>query len=237
MKNPLNFVLFSIFYLITLVSFAYADVVSSPIYGGGQIFISTGNILIDKKVINPKTQKFVDTLSINDPKYQPSASINFQISLTNTGNTEIKHIDVKDIFPEFVSFTAGPGSFDVNTKTLSFSVDNLKPKETRTFALVGKIVEANRLPIDQGIVCIVNQTTATTTDSGMSQDSASFCIQKQVLAAKISKGGFPVFPAPTIATSPATGGELFPIISLIPTGIIGWYLRKHALKKIKDPIR
>ena len=200
--------------------------------------MSRGFILIDKKILNPEPQLgFVDNLGVNDEKFQPDSTINFQINLTNTGHADIKHVDVKDEFPQYVVFTKGPGKFDANTKTLSFTVDDLKPNETRVFAVAGKIVSENRLPIDLGIVCSVNQATAVTSDAGTSQDNAQFCIQKpsqasqsQVLAAKISKGRLPIFPAPAISTSPATGGELLPIISLIPTAIAGLYLRKKAIK-------
>lgn len=218
---------------------AFANISCQPIYGGGQACVSTGNIVIDKKVLNPQTQLgFVDSLGINDPKYQPGDTINFQINLTNTGNTEIKRIDVKDVFPQFVTFTSGPGNFDANTKTLSFEVNNLKPNETRSFEVVGKVVSADQLPIDQGAVCVVIQAMASTTDSGMSQDNAQFCIQKEVLGAQtpFSKAGLVVF-APQVTQTPATGPESLALFSLLPTGIIGWYLRKYALKKIKDPIR
>ena len=226
-------ILFTIYYLIFNISFALADVSSLPVYGGGQMFITTGNIVIDKKVLNPQTNSFDDNLGINDPKFQPLSTVNFQINITNTGNAEIKHIDVKDIFPEFLSFIGSPGNFDANTKTLSFGVDNLKSNETRTFAVVGKIVEASQLPVEQGVVCIVNQATATTSDAG-TQDNVRFCIQKQVLGLQVasSKAGFPVVPAPTITTTPATGPEGLALFSLLPTGIVGWLLRKYSNKKL-----
>ena len=233
-KLYLSLVLFLVLSSLFSVS-ARAEVSCQPIYGGGQTCVSTGNILVDKKVLNPETQKMTDNLTVNDGKFAPGANINFQINLTNTGHADIKHIDVKDIFPQYVIFASGPGKFDANTKILTFEVADLKPKETRTFTVVGKIVEANRLPADLGIVCNATFATAITSDSGTSQDTAQFCIQKpsqasqkQVLAAQTSKGRFPVFPAPSITTSPATGGELLPIISLIPAGIAGWLLRKYS---------
>lgn len=237
MKNLcLSIVLFLVFSSLFIVS-AYADISCQPIYGGGQTCVSTGNILVDKKVINPETQKATDNLTVNDGKFVPGSTINFQINLSNTGHADIKHIDVKDVFPQYVVFTNGPGKFDANTKTLAFAVTNLLPNETRVFTVAGKIVEANRLPIDLGIVCSVNQATATTTDAGEAQDNAQFCIQKpsstslkQVLAAQTSKGGFPVFPAPSITTTPATGPETLVLFSLIPIGITGFFLRKKAAK-------
>lgn len=238
MKRFLSPILVSLFYFLSSALFAHADVSSGPIYGGGQMFASTGSIAIDKKVLNPQTNNLVDNLSINDPKYQPGNTIKFQINLTNTGNTEIKQIDVKDIFPQFVSFTSGPGNFDANTKTLSFEVNNLKPSETRTFTLEGKVVSEDHLPIDQGTVCMANQATAATTDSGMSQDNTLFCVQKEVLGIQATtqggdqmvppKGGFPVLSPLPITTTPATGTETLLLFSLLPTGIAGWILRKYS---------
>lgn len=237
----LSITLLTAYYLLPTTS-AFAQT-SQPIYGGGQMSVITGNITIDKKVANPEARSvWVDNLTINDPKYQPESSINFQINLTNTGDTEIKRIEIKDVFPQFVSFSSGPGSFDANTKTLSFEVNDLKPKESRKFIVVGKAVSANQLPIEMGIICMVNQVTSAIVDSGMSQDNTLFCLEKKVLGTQDGssgndkggnqtvppKGGFPVFPPQEVSTTPATGPQTILLFSLLPTGIAGWLLRKYS---------
>lgn len=235
-------ILFAIYYLLFAVR-TYAAVSCQPIYGGGQACVTAGNILINKTVLNPQTNKMVDNLGINDPKYQPGFIVNFQVTLTNTGSTNISHIDVKDIFPQFVNFNAGPGNFDANTKTLSFGVDNLNANETRTFTITGNVVNADQLPIDQGIVCVVNQATATA-DGSTSQDNSQLCIEKKFTPTQApqvqafvqpgvptTKGGLKVFPAPSITTTPPTGPESLALFSLVPTGIVGWLLRKYSYKK------
>ena len=232
-KFLFSLVLFTIYYLIFNISYAKAETSCQPIYGGGQTCAATGSISIDKKVLNPETNKMVDNLGINDSKFLPLSNVSFQINLTNTGNAEIKHIDVKDVFPQFVSFSNGPGNFDANTKTLSFEVNNLKPNETRIFTVVGSVVDAIQLPIEQGVVCVVNLAASSTSDAGMSQDNTQFCIQKEVLGAEVvsQKGGFPVLPVPSITITPATGPEGLVLFSLLPTGIAGWLLRKYSYKK------
>lgn len=206
--------------------------------------VSTGNLLVDIKVLSPQSQLiWVDNLTVNDPKYQPESTISFQINLTNTGNTEIKRIDVKNVFPQFISFTSGSGNFDPNTKTLSFEVSNLKPKEIRTFIVVGKVAPGNQLLVDTGIICMINQVTATSTDSGTSQDHTQFCIQKpssagqkEVLGTQtpLSKAG--LLPAAQLTQTPATGPESLAIFSLIPTLLLGLFLKKLAYKKIKESV-
>jgi uncharacterized repeat protein (TIGR01451 family) len=241
MKTILH-ILFIFTFLYILFTFPVnAQTPCQPIYGGGQTCVPTGNILVDKKVLDPKTKKMTDNLTINDSKFQPGSIINFQIALTNTGKAEIKQIKVKDIFPQYIGFTNGPGNFDANTQTLAFEVANLKPKETRNFTVTGTVVDESRLPISLGIICAVVQTIATTTDAGTSQDNTQFCIQKtslsssagqkQVLAAQIPNDKFTVLPAPVITTTPATGSQLFPLLALIPAGIAGLFLKKKGNSK------
>lgn len=220
----------SVIFLLTFFSFAnplkvFADTTCQPIYGGGQTCVTTGTISINKTVMNPKTNQLVDNLNINDPRHQPGFVTTFQITVTNTGNTSISRIKVSDIFPQYITFSSGTGNFDSNTKTLTFEVNNLLANETRNFTIQGKVVDSSLIPINQGsVVCVVNQATATNLDnaSQVIQDNAQFCIEKTA-----TSSGFPVFPT-TITVTPSTGAESLVLFSLIPTGIAGWFLRKHS---------
>lgn len=237
-KVAFSFSLFTIF-LFTLslteglstMSVA-AGVVCQPIYGGGETCVQTGNILINKTVANPKTGAFVDNLSVNDDKFPQDQTVTFQLTVTNTGGAALSTVNVKDVFPQFVNFVAGPGNFDPNSKTLTFSLNNLNPRESRTFTLTAVVVNANELPADRGIVCVVNQAQASS-NGQLSSDNAQFCIQKQVLAAQVppvTKGGLKVFPPQPVTAAPPTGPEMLPLIGLLPTGIFGFFLRKKASK-------
>ena len=70
-------------------------------------------------------EHFVDNLNMNDPKYSPSSTAVFQITVTNTGSGTISKTTVKDTLPNYVTFVSGPGSFDANSKVLTFEVNNL----------------------------------------------------------------------------------------------------------------
>ena len=207
---------------------ANADTVCQPIYGGGQSCVTSTNLSINKKVQNPQDLSFVDNLGVNDPKYKPDQTVNFQITVTNTSGSTIGTVHVQDIFPQFVTFVSGPGNFDTNSKTLSFDLTNLASAESRTFSLQAKVVGSGLLPQDKGVVCVVNQATAT--NGGMATDNSQFCIEKGVPAPVTTKGGIPVMPAPTIAKTPATGPEMLSLIGLIPMAGAGLFLRKKASK-------
>ena len=205
-----------------------------PIYGGGQTCIQTGNVAINKMVLNPQTNTLVENLNINDPKYNPEQLVTFQLTVTNTSNATLARITVRDVFPVQVNYISGVGNFDAGSRALSFEVNNLGPNESRSFTLSGKVVSANQLPVDQGVVCVVNQATATA-DSNASMDTAQLCIQKLVSAQAPTvpqqlptKGGLKVFPPPSVTTTPPTGPEALSLIAMIPTGALGYFIRKRA---------
>ncbi len=207
------FLLGVICYLL-FVNTVFAETSCQPVYGGGQTCTSSSKITIDKKVLNPKTNLMVDNLEINDPRYQPSFIIVFQIKVTNTGKNTLSKVDIKDIFPQYVSFSAGDGNFDANTKTVSISTPNLKPNETRTFNILGRIVSKDQLP--QGVVCVINQAISTN-DGTLSQDNAQFCIEAPAPSLQ---------PSPNIQTTPPTGPEALVLFSLIPMGVSGFLLKR-----------
>src|SRR3989344_1052804 len=120
-KFILSLFLSSVLFFAVSVS-ANADSSCQPIYGGGETCVQVGNVFVNKTVQNPQSNSFVDNLGVNDPKYSPSSNVTFHITVTNNGGNTISKITVKDILPQFVNFVSGPGSFDSNSKTLTFEL-------------------------------------------------------------------------------------------------------------------
>lgn len=185
--------------------------------------------------MNPQTNKMVNSLSINDPKYKPGSLVTFQVKLINTTNSTFPEINVKQAFPPYVSFLGGvqgDGNFDSSTKILSFQVSNLEPDKPRTYTILGRVVDADQLPGKHSITCVVNQVVAEVLDPASAKNTSRFCIEKGLTPslpkAVMQKSGFPVMPPPTISKTPATGAESLILFSLIPTGVLGWLLRKHT---------
>lgn len=219
MKKILNFVILTIFSLALAgaVSPAFADCQS--VYGGGQT--CAFNYTINKLVQVPGKGggQYVDNLSINDPKYSPSQNANYEIVVTNTGNNTIPTLTINDTFPQFVTFVSGVGNYNQNTNTLTFTVTNINPGQSLTYLLTAKTADANTLPNNQGVICVINQVSATDQNGQVQSDSSQLCIQKAVLAA--------VTP---IKTTPATGPEMLPLALLLPGGLGGILLRKRSKK-------
>jgi len=223
LSNLLILSLFSIMVFAFAASAVLADEGCTPIYGGGQTCIQKGNVTVDKIVLDPKNNQYVNGLSVNESKYSPNQNVSFKIIVSN-GNTSVTKVTVKDVFPQNVRFVSGPGKYDSNTNTLTFDIGDLKSGESKTYTVVGKIDDSSKFP-PTGTICEVNQVIITADNGQTAQDNTQFCIETK---SQTTKGGLPVEPAPKIITTPATGPEMLPLLALLPGGLAGFILRKKS---------
>jgi uncharacterized repeat protein (TIGR01451 family) len=191
------------------------------LYGGGEECPPSHNFNIDKKVQTPGkgAGAYVDSLSVNDPKYSPNQNVTFRLVVTNTGNQTIPTLTVVDTFPQYLTYVSGEGSYNSGNRTLTFNISNLEAGKSREFIIVAKLANENMLPSDKATICLVNHASVTD-NSNQNTDSAQFCVQKQVLGK--------VFPAPDVKSQPATGPEMIALIGLIPAALAGFALRKRT---------
>ena len=160
--------------LLTLVLlFVPARKVLGNYYYGGEE--EEVDVLIDKMVKDPANDKFVDNLGINDYKFSAEQEVEFRLTIKNTGDKTLNHLDVKDIFPSYIDFISGPGSWDSNTRTLSFDFEDLDPGESRDFEIKGRVVDENDLP--DGSVCVTNKGEVRA-EGEYDEDVASLCVGK-----------------------------------------------------------
>lgn len=228
MKKTLYTILITGFLLgaSLLPSRAFAQ--CTQVYGGGQSCVTTNEFSIKKTVQTPGKAggAYVDNLSINDAKYSPTQIVSFKITVKNTGSQVIPTLTITDTFPQFISYVSGIGNFDSNSKKLTFTVTNLQPGQSQTYDITGKIAEANLMPSDQGVICLINQAAGTDASGATNTSSSQFCVEKAVLGTS-----FPVYTTKGgITTTPATGPEMLPLLALIPGGLGGLLLRRKSIK-------
>ena len=208
-----------------------AEAQCTALYGGGESCPSKYSYSIQKLVQKPGKSggEYVNNLSINDAKYSPTQTVSFEITVKNTGSQTIPTITIVDTFPQFVSFVSGPGSFDSNNKTLTYTINNLEAGKSVKNTVTGKIADSNLMPSDQGIICLINQARAKDNNGVENASSSQFCVQKQVLGGSTPQ----VLPAPKVTSTPATGPEMLPLLALLPGALGGFILRRKSQKTFK----
>lgn len=179
------------------------------------------NIVIDKMVARPDTitkggtVTYVDNLTTLDTRYAPSQDVWFRLSVKNTSNSTLTSVVVKDFLPGEVDYVEGASSFDGTSNTFIINAGDFAVNEEKVYFIKARVKSQDKLPAEKGLWCVVNRSEARN-DKAFDEDSAQFCIEKQVL------GGATEVPA----AGPAGFGLFYGLTSLI--GLVGLRLRKTS---------
>lgn len=170
--------------VIALILFASALLVSGKAYAQyGYGSVPSKAIRIDKLVIKPGTSDYVDNLSSADPKFSPSQDVWFKLIVKNTSQVKLNDVEVREILPAYVDFVSGPGNFDTNSRVLTFDAGDFEVDQEKEYFIKTRFVSQDKLPQDKSVVCVVNKVEAKNMDV-FDEDTAQFCVEKQVLGAK-----------------------------------------------------
>lgn len=222
-------------FLITIAFFAVAQTAHASsavsecqtIYGGGEVCPPAAKFTLDKKVQNPQTGVFVDSIGMNDAKYKATQTVNFQITIQNTGSSTLENVEITDQMPSYLTFSSGPGSFNAANNTLTIKLSKLEALKSQTFTVAAKVVDESKLPQDKSVTCVVNEARAVESKGTNAKDSSQVCIEKTTNTTT-GKGGPVVQPPVKVTSTPQTGPEMFSLIALIPTGAAGLILRRKS---------
>jgi len=197
---------FSIWHLAFGIPQVFADYCTTQ-YGGTET-CRPSDLTINKQVQNPINGYFVENLSSGDATFSPGAEVLFKLTIQNVSGETFNPVTVKDVLPSYLTFVAGPGTYDAGNRTLTFSLENFIAGETRTVEIMAKV-----LPTTASFVCVNNYAEARADIVGRhDSDTAQFCIQTNVLGA---------------TTLPAAGyNDLFLLLPFAGMGLAGIALLK-----------
>lgn len=190
------------------------------------------SLLVDKQIAVPGTdanrgvvtsRDLVDNLTADDPHFRSGEQVISRIRIKNTSSVALRDIILSDALPDILDPESGPGRYDVDSHTITYTIDELGPQEEQSYDIVARV-----LPTAQaGIFCTHN--TATVDNGRVSdQDTSQFCIEgerevQEVVVVSPTQ-------APQVRTVPRTGPGLG--LLLLAGNILGLGTGIY-LKKIK----
>ncbi len=160
---------------VSLVSRVSADESCTTQYGGGQYGTTNcvpTDLTINKQVKNPISNVFVENLSATDATFSPGSDVLFKLTIKNGSGQTFNPVTVRDVLPEHFDFVAGPGSYNKDNRTLSFTLENMIAGETRTIEILTK-VQTSGLPKD--VFCVTNQAFASALNRS-DDDTGQVCV-------------------------------------------------------------
>jgi len=139
----------------------FATVSCTTQYGGSQNCVTTGQIIINKKVLNPGNGQYFDNLALSDHQFKVGDDVFFSLDIKNSGDATINNVSYTDTLPPNMSWAGND--------PLSTSIGSLSPGQDVT-----KIIHAK---INGGASgCLTNTGFTTSSDGGSDQDTAQFCL-------------------------------------------------------------
>ena len=138
------------------------------------------SIIVDKMVQKPGTSDYVDNLSVSDPRFKPSDYVMFKVTIKNTSTTTFGGMTAKDYVPSYLTPVEGPGTFDANTRIITWDAGFFNVDEQKTYYFKMQVNSMANLPADKGLFCVVNRADATSNGTS-DDDSSQLCIEKQVI--------------------------------------------------------
>lgn len=173
--------------LLTFAPSVRADMCTTQY--GGTTTCSPSDLTINKQVFNPVTKSYVENLTTTDPTFTPTNEVTYRLTVRN-GSGETFQANVKDTLPPYLSFEAGPGTYNKDTRVLEFKLENLIAGETRTVDILAKVADANAFPAGKSLFCVVNVAEVRALNR-FDTDSAQVCLQNGTsIATTLPVAGF-----------------------------------------------
>lgn len=219
---------------------AHAQSTCAPLFGGGNSCEIHPSLSIDKKVEDPLSRRFLDTITYTMIDQSTPEDLVFRITIKNTSNNTLTNITVSDTIPSAFIYRLGNGKFDHNTRTFTDTIARLEKNQSKEYTV--------RVTINPDILrklsaCSINQAIITQNNKKGS-DYVKTCINvsKDSSVAGVTtkggikpttppttKGGLPIFNSTSKSKTPDTGPEMVGILGLPVFAGIGYFLRKKSL--------
>jgi uncharacterized repeat protein (TIGR01451 family) len=147
-------------------------------YGGYSSTCPPTDLSINKMVKNPTTGVFVENLGITDAAFGPGSYITYKLVITNGSNETFSDVTIQDTLPQYLSFYAGPGTYENTNRVLTIKQYNLNPGESRSLEFVAQVESSANLP-NTSFFCVTNKANVTASNRS-DEDMAESCIQKNI---------------------------------------------------------
>lgn len=135
----------------------------------------TSQLIVDKQVITTEISDWQDDLPASQIVLGDGDLIKFRITIKNSGDKDLKKIQVTDTLPQYLNIIFNPGEFNQENDQITWQINELKAGDQETFEIRAHINSENENIID-GTLCLINKVEAKAESGENDQDTASFCI-------------------------------------------------------------
>ncbi len=173
--------------ILSLALILFLSLIRQPanayMYGEEQ---PTSQLIVDKRIKTTAVAEWQDNLPASQIVLKEGNIVEFEIKIKNTGDTELKNIDVTDYLPSYLKFIFGPSTPNESEKEINWKIEKLEAGKEESFKIRAQIENADQINSD-GAFCLINKAKAVAESGESDEDTASFCL---VSAEKLPEAGF-----------------------------------------------
>lgn len=179
---------FVIWHLSFGISPVSADMCTTQ-YGGTET-CQPSDLTINKQVKNPGSNVFVENLTTTDKTFTPGSDILYRLTVKNGSGETFDPVTVRDTLPPYLTFVAGPGTYDSTNRVLEIKLEKMIAGESRTIEVLSRVVNADGFPSGKSLFCVTNVAEARALNR-FDSDSAQACLQNgETVVTKLPVAGF-----------------------------------------------
>ena len=131
-------------------------------------------IIVDKQIKTASMTEWQDNLPASQIVLKEGELLEFNIKVKNSGDQELKNIQITDKLPDYWRFIFGPAQPNEN-REINWQIEKLAAGEEKTFRLRGQIKGLESVKTE-GTFCLMNKIRVETETGEIDEDQASFCL-------------------------------------------------------------
>jgi len=134
----------------------------------------TSQLIVDKQVTTPDIEGWQDNIPSSQLVLQNGDLVKFRIKIKNSGDKNLKNIQVTDSLPQHLNIVFNPGEYCQDQNLVSWQIDELKAGKEQTSEI--RVNIASKADIVDGTLCLINKVEAKAETGEYDEDTSSFCI-------------------------------------------------------------
>lgn len=96
--------------------------------------------LVNKTVLDPRNNKFVDNLTVEQFKFLPNQDVWYRVEFKNVTGSELTNVVGKDVLPAGMQLVSGDGVYDPASNTLTVNIDKIAANSSRFWDIKARFV-------------------------------------------------------------------------------------------------
>jgi len=133
------------FFVIAAMAILFSSLFSVKAKATSYSNDSEKTISIDKKIRGIGSTEYKDNISASEKVFYENDTVEFKVTVENTGDGILKNIKVVDYLPPFLKLIFYPGTYNSTDNKVEWTIDSLNAGDSQEFLIRAKINDSKNV--------------------------------------------------------------------------------------------